>query len=110
MHLQEGRAGGGSSSPLGPDSTWTDSEMTGHKMEARFAQMEARILKEQDEKFNKMLEAIMNIPQKPAPDASDANEEMLNEKSKGRGSVFRYRKEKLRKCQYHALQYVKSES
>ena len=79
MHLQEGRAGGGSSSPLGPDSTWTDSEMTGHKMEARFAQMEARILKEQDEKFNKMLEAIMNIPQKPAPDASDANEKMLNE-------------------------------
>ena len=38
-------------------------------------------------------------------------EEMLNEKSKVEGgSVFRYWKEKLRKCQYHKLQYVKSES
>ena len=65
-HLQGGRCGGGASSPLGPDSTWSDSEMTGHKMEARFAQMEARILKEQDEKFNKMMEAIGNISQKTA--------------------------------------------
>ena len=35
-------------------------------MEARFAQMEARILKEQDDKFNKMMEAIGNISQKTA--------------------------------------------
>ena len=40
--------------------------MTGPKMEARFAQMEARLLKEQDEKFNKMMEAIGNIQQKSA--------------------------------------------
>ena len=61
--------GGGASSPLGPDSTWTqDSEMTGIKMEARIAQMEARILKEQEEKFNKMLEAITSIPQKGSSD------------------------------------------
>ena len=37
-------------------------------------------------------------------------QEMSGQNQKERGSVFRYWKEKLRKCQYHKLQYVKSES
>merc|ERR1719300_2139383 len=55
---QEGRAGvGGATSPLGPDSTWAGAEagdIAGAKMEARFAQLEQRLLQDSEERFKLM--------------------------------------------------------
>eukprot|EP00092_Neocalanus_flemingeri_P017244 GFUD01018647.1.p1 GENE.GFUD01018647.1~~GFUD01018647.1.p1 ORF type:complete len:1673 (+),score=562.04 GFUD01018647.1:126-5144(+) len=56
MASQEGRTGGGAGSPLGPDSTWGEAELNG--MDARFAQLEARLLKDQELKYKKLMEAI----------------------------------------------------
>lgn len=79
MASQEGRSGGGVGSPLGPDSTWSDSEMSGQKMEARFAQMEARILKNQDEKLEKIIEAIGSIKAAPVTARSNETSMTMNE-------------------------------
>jgi len=62
MASQEGRTGGGAGSPLGPDSTWGEADLNGSKiMDARFAQLEAKLLKDQEEKHNQLMEAIQGF-------------------------------------------------
>merc|ERR1719158_2602934 len=60
MTSQEGRAGGSfGCSPPGPDSTCVEGElMSGHKLEARLQAMEAKLLKEQEEAFNRIIEEV----------------------------------------------------
>eukprot|EP00090_Calanus_glacialis_P004110 TRINITY_DN13042_c0_g1_i1.p1 TRINITY_DN13042_c0_g1~~TRINITY_DN13042_c0_g1_i1.p1 ORF type:complete len:1677 (-),score=602.43 TRINITY_DN13042_c0_g1_i1:383-5413(-) len=65
MASQEGRTGAGAGSPLGPDSTWGEAEFSASKMEARFVQLEAKLLKDQDEKYNKLMEAIQGHVSNP---------------------------------------------
>jgi len=65
MASQEGRTGGGAGSPLGPDSTWGEAEFSASKMEARFAQLESRLLKDQEEKYIKLMEAIQGSVSNP---------------------------------------------
>jgi len=64
MASQEGRTAG-AGSPLGPDSTWGEAEFSASKMEARFVQLEAKLLKDQDEKYNKLMEAIQGNVSNP---------------------------------------------
>ena len=54
-------AAGGSISPLGPDSTWGDTELqagAGPRLEARLAALETRLLKDQEEKFTRLMEVV----------------------------------------------------
>lgn len=70
MASQEGLTGGGARSPLGPDSTWGEAELNASKMEARFAQLETRLLKDQEEKYIKLMEAIQGNVNPGSPSGS----------------------------------------
>ena len=66
-------AGGGSGSPFGPDSTWeevppflkypwpTNLLLKASKMEARFAALEQRLLKDQEEKHAALVELLVKL-------------------------------------------------
>ena len=69
--------------------------MTGLKMEARIAQMEARILKEQDERFNKMLEAITSIPRKVTSDSDSGDGKKISESTESLIKLMTEMKEKV---------------
>ena len=52
---------GGSTSPLGPDSTWGDADLNGSKMEARLAQLELKLIKDNEERFSKMEDNLTTL-------------------------------------------------
>lgn len=61
---EEGRSGvpgGGAISPPGPDSTWTDSELSLSRIDNKLAQFEAKIAKENDDRCAKMEQNFANM-------------------------------------------------
>ena len=65
LHFQEeGRSevpGGGAISPPGPDSTWSDSELSLSRIDNKLAQFEAKIAKENDDRCAKMEQNFANM-------------------------------------------------